>query len=75
MGAGIASAADAAGLVAEELMHDTTIYADTILEILQIRIWEGEATASKLALMGIIDASRLSISLHFECADHNSMKR
>ncbi|WCM19939.1 hypothetical protein NDK50_00175 [Paraburkholderia bryophila] len=44
-----------AGLVAEEILRDGTDDAGVIADALHQRIWDGEASASDLTMMGITD--------------------
>lgn len=51
-----------AGLVAEEILRDGTDDAGVIADALHQRIWDGEASASDLAMMGITDIENYDLS-------------
>ncbi|WP_430226924.1 hypothetical protein [Paraburkholderia tropica] len=51
-----------AGLVAEEILYDGTDDAGVIADALHQRIWDGEASASDLAMMGITDIESYDLS-------------
>ncbi len=51
-----------AGLVAEEILRDDTDDVDVIADALLIKISDGEASASDLAMMGITDSDSCELS-------------